>query len=397
MLAAEEHGVESVIISEPGCYLGKTSERLVVRGPKPRREPVDDEQIAFPFDAPSPTVLTVVTSSGVVHSDPPLRRRRTADGKPVPKTSPDQIELPLFRISEIVIATRGVSMSTDLIEACCERGIKVSFITSTGRPTAMLSSPMLTATVVTRREQLAAYGDARGVELARAIVRGKLGNQAALLKYFGKYQKKAAPDTFTDLAKSVHAIGALRRDVDGVTGERIDDLRGSLLAIEGAAGRHYWSGVRALLEGHIAFGAREHRGATDPINSALNYGYGILYTQVWGAVMNAGLEPFAGFLHVDRPGKPSLVLDLVEEFRQPIVDRAVISAATKGVRLDLNGGMLTDDSRRAVASAVLDRLEGEATFRSRRYKLRSILQMQARSVASFLRGGPAYRSFAFKW
>jgi CRISPR-associated protein Cas1 len=128
-----------------------------------------------------------------------------------------------------------------------------------------------------------------------------------------------------------------------------------------------------------------------------NAGYGILYAQVWGAVMNAGLEPFAGFLHVDRPGKPSLVLDLVEEFRQPIVDRAIISAASKGTRLDLEGGMLTNASRHAVASAVLDRLEGEATFHARRVKLRSILQLQARSVASFLRGGPPYRPFAFKW
>jgi CRISPR-associated protein Cas1 len=389
--------VDSVIISEPGCYLGRTSERLVVRGPRPRREAVDDEQLSLPLDLPPPPPLAVVTSSGVVHPDPPLRRRRTADGKPLPKTTPDQIELPLFRISEIVIAARGVSMSTDLIEACCERGIRVSFLTSTGRPTAMLSSPMLTATVLTRREQLAAYGDRRGAEIARAVVRGKLGNQAALLKYFGKYQKAAAPDIFAQLTECVGAIAALRRDVAGVAGERVDDLRGALLAIEGAAGRHYWSGVRALLAGRIEFGTREHRGATDPINSALNYGYGILYAQVWGAVMNAGLEPFGGFLHVDRPGKPSLVLDLVEEFRQPIVDRAVIAAASKGSRLDLEGGMLTGEARRGVASAVLDRLEGEATLHGRRYKLRSILQLQARSVASFLRGGPPYRSFAFKW
>jgi CRISPR-associated protein Cas1 len=113
--------------------------------------------------------------------------------------------------------------------------------------------------------------------------------------------------------------------------------------------------------------------------------------------MNAGLEPFAGFLHVDRPGKPSLVLDLVEEFRQPIVDRAVIALVSKGSPIDLDGGMLTNESRRAIAGAVLGRLETEATFRGRRYKLRSILQLQARGVASFLRGGPPYRPFAFKW
>jgi CRISPR-associated protein Cas1 len=113
--------------------------------------------------------------------------------------------------------------------------------------------------------------------------------------------------------------------------------------------------------------------------------------------MNAGLEPFAGFLHVDRPGKPSLVLDLIEEFRQPIVDRAVIAAATKGAKPDTREGLLTDESRRAVAAAVLERLESEVTFHGRRHRMKSVIQMQARSLATALRGGDAYRTFAFKW
>jgi CRISPR-associated protein Cas1 len=102
------------------------------------------------------------------------------------------------------------------------------------------------------------------------------------------------------------------------------------------------------------------------VNSALNYGYGILYTQVWGALMNAGLEPFAGFLHVDRPGKPSLVLDVIEEFRQPIVDRAVIAMLTKGVKIETREGLLTDESRRTCSRYVLrrpTRCSGAKTFR----------------------------------
>jgi CRISPR-associated protein Cas1 len=113
--------------------------------------------------------------------------------------------------------------------------------------------------------------------------------------------------------------------------------------------------------------------------------------------MNAGLEPFAGFLHVDRPGKPSLVLDLIEEFRQPVVDRAVIAALTKGVKIETREGLLTDDSRRAVAGAVLERLEGEVGFRGRRHRVKSVVQIQARNLASCLRGGEPYRCFAFKW
>lgn len=388
--------MDSVVVSDFGVMLGKRSERLVVRGPRPRLELVEGgPQMLLPIELPARPPLRVVTSDGL-KTPPPARPRRAAAGAPhAPKQ--DEIELPLFRLSEIIVTGPGVSLSTDLIEECCERGIPISFLTAGGRPFAMLTSPMLTATVATRRQQMAAYGDVRGLDFAKAVVRGKLGNQAAILKYFSKYLRTADPPAFERLAVAVRGIVAGRREVEGVTGERVDDGRGALMAIEGAAGRHYWTGVRTLLAGHAEFATREHRGAPDPVNSALNYGYGILYAQVWGAVVNAGLEPFAGFLHVDRPGKPSLVLDLVEEFRQPVVDRAVVATFTKGTRIETREGMLTDDSRRTVATAVLERLEGEVAFRGRRHRLASIIQIQARNLASFLRGGEGYRAFPFKW
>lgn len=389
--------MESVIVESFGVMLGKTSERLVVRGPRPRLELVEGgPQLFLPLELPARPPFQILTSSGEKKPEAPWRERRGKDGA-TPRTRPAEIELPFFRISEIIITGGGVALSSDLIEECCERGIRLAFLTSSGRPFAMLASPMLTATVLTRREQFAAYGDHRGVEFAKAVVRGKLGNQAALLKYFGKYLKAADPPGFERLAPVIRGITAARREVDRAGGERVDEARGGLLAIEGSAGRHYWSGVKVLLEGHAPFETREHRGAPDLVNSALNYGYGILYTQVWGALMNAGLEPFAGFIHVDRPGKPSLVLDLIEEFRQPVVDRAVIATLTKGIRLETREGMLTEDSRRTVAGAVLERLETEVPFRGRRHRLKSVIQIQARNLASYLRGGEAYRGFAFKW
>src|SRR5713101_6283093 len=180
-------------------------------------------------------------------------------------------------------------------------------------------------------------------------------------------------------------------------GNCIDEVRDSLMGIEGLAGRLYWEGVRTIIGQRAEFFGREHRGATDAVNSLLNYGYGILYSQVWGSLMNAGLEPFAGFLHVDRPGKPSLVLDMIEEFRQPIVDRAVIALIGKGVALDVQDGMLTDEARRTVAQAVLERLDSEVAFRGRRQLVRSVIQIQARTLATFLRREGGYRSFSFKW
>ncbi len=388
--------MESVIVSDFGVSLGRESERLVVRGPRPRFELIEGgPQLLLPLDLPPVRRdLALVTSSGVKEPAKPLRAPRTRPGV-APK--PPEVEVPLFRIHEIVVASRGVSLSTDLIQSCCERGIRIAFLSPDGRPYAMLASPMLGATVQTRREQLAAYLDARGAAFARAIVRGKLRNQANLLRYFGKYQKSASPDTFATLDAAARGLLKLRHDAKRVPGGDADQVRAVLLGIEGAGGRLYWHGVRALLRGHVEFQTREQRGAGDAVNSALNYGYGILYSQVWGAVMNAGLEPFAGFVHVDRPGKPSLVLDLVEEFRQPVVDRAVIALFTKGVKVETREGLLTDVSRRAVAAAVLERLESEALLRGARHRLKSVVQAQARRVAAFVRGEEPYRPFAFKW
>jgi CRISPR-associated protein Cas1 len=113
--------------------------------------------------------------------------------------------------------------------------------------------------------------------------------------------------------------------------------------------------------------------------------------------MNAGLEPFAGFLHVDRPGKPSLVLDLVEEFRQPVVDRAIFSWLNKGGQLEMERGQLDGAARENVASRVLLRLTSSEQHRGKQHQIRSIVQMQSRLAASAVRGLRPYRSFSFKW
>lgn len=307
-------------------------------------------------------------------------------------------EFPLFRISEVIIASRGVSVSSDLIKEFCERGIRLSFVESSGRPYAMLSSPILTATVESRRQQLLAYNDARGLEFARLVVRGKIRNQRHLLLYFGKYISQTDPLRYDHIAIQAARLRKLETEIRAIQGQSIQEKRGELMGLEGAAGRIYWQAVKLIVESRVEFMGRVHRGATDGVNSMLNYGYGILYSHVWGAVANAGLEPFAGYLHVDRPGKPSLVLDLVEEFRQPVVDRTVIAFINLGQRVGMSDdGMLDQETRRLLGQRVLERLSSVESFQGQRYQIRSIIQMQARALVSFLRGKSKYKPFAFRW
>lgn len=306
-------------------------------------------------------------------------------------------EKPFFRVSEIVVPSRGVMVSAGAIFEAVARGIRISFLGPTGTPYALLSSSALVATVETRRQQLAALDDRRGLEFARAVVVGKIRNQARLLKYFAKYESEADASCGERLRVVFEQLDRLADEADEIAGGKVADVRFSLLGAEGGAARVYWRGVTTLLEGAAAFAGRTGRGAVDPVNALLNYGYGVLAQAVWGAVLNAGLEPYAGFLHVDRPGKPSLVLDLMEEFRAPVVDRPVIAMCRRGEPVKIENGKLDRDTRRLVAERVLEKLGADARFGGRRVSVRSIVQAQVRSLASFVRGQGGYRPFAFQW
>jgi len=308
-------------------------------------------------------------------------------------------EVPLIKLEQILVVTGGVSLSSDVIRKCAEAGIPISFVSKSGRPYARIISSGLTGTVKTRREQLLAYADGRGVTLGKAFAEGKLRNQINLLKYMAKYRKGRDKELYRQVREAADEIEALVDELGRLDGEDIDALRLQILNLEGRGGQIYWQAVGKLLRADVEWPGRKGRGARDLVNSLLNYGYGILYTQVERAIVLAGLDPYAGFVHVDRPGKPSLVLDLIEEFRQTAVDRVIFGLLNKGVGLAVDDkGYLTDATRRLVAEKVLGRLEGEEPYEGRKRKLRTIIQSQARHIAAFVRGErPSYKPFVGRW
>lgn len=317
-------------------------------------------------------------------------------------------QAPLLHLESVLIASNGVSISADAVRECTERGIPIHFLSGTGTPYASLYSAGLTGTVLTRRAQLAALTDRRGLLAAIAFISGKIQNQANLLKYMGKYRKETAPDLYEELRQTADDVLAHLGEIAQVLRypevreegtATIDDLRGELLSIEGRAAQAYWGAIKLVLPEGCHWPGRRGRGAQDVINGALNYGYGVLYGQIERAIVLAGLDPYAGFMHVDRPGKPSLTLDLIEEFRQPIVDRTVIGLANKGVKFEQDErGRFTKETARMLATKVLDRLESNEPYAQKKYPLRAIIQQQARHLATFLRGERLeYTPFLATW
>lgn len=308
-------------------------------------------------------------------------------------------EVPLCELEQVLIASGGVGLSSDVIFECGTRGIPITFLTFVGEPYATLISANLTGTVATRREQLLAYTDERGVALAKAFARGKLANQANLLRYLGKYRRAAQPQVYWELREAAEGLQALATQLDRLAGTVLDEVRPQILGVEGLAARRYWQALRCVVPADLGWMGREHRGATDVVNCLLNYGYGILYGQVERAIVLAGLDPYGGYLHVDRPGKPSLTLDLIEEFRQMVVDRTVLAMLGRGGELGLDEeGRLDGATRKSLADKLFERLDGEEPYEGRRHKVRTIIQMQARHLATFVRRErPEYKAWVGRW
>ncbi|RIK37174.1 MAG: CRISPR-associated endonuclease Cas1 [Chloroflexi bacterium] len=310
-----------------------------------------------------------------------------------------RVEAPLLHLETVLIAARGVSLSSDAIAACADNGIPIHVIDSRGAPVGSLYSSALAATIETRRAQLMARGDRRGVAFAKAIAAGKIRNQATLLKYMAKNRKERQPELFQSVRLLADEVLDHLAELERWQGATVDECRGQLLSTEGRAAQKYWAAFGLLIPAERQWPGRRTQGAQDAVNGALNYGYGILYGAVERALVLAGLDPYAGFLHVDRPGKPSLVFDLIEEFRQAIVDRTVVAMCNLGMELALDEqGRLEHAARKAIAEKILARLEAVEAYEGKRFALRAIIQHQARRLAQFLREERAeYAPYEAAW
>jgi CRISPR-associated protein Cas1 len=308
-------------------------------------------------------------------------------------------EVPLIHLDRVLIIDNGVAVSSDVVRVCSEEGIPIHFLGSRGNAIASLYSAGLTGTVLTRRAQLLAYETSIGVAIAKAFVAGKLANQANLLRYMAKYRKETDPPLYEELTLVTQEMHDHLHELEQLKAASIETIREQILSVEGRAAQRYWGAVARVIPAELEWPGRETRGATDAFNSSLNYGYGILYCQVEQALTLAGLDPYGGYLHADRPGKPSLVLDLIEEFRQTVVDRTIIGLVNKRVALEQDKDhRLKEDTRKKIAEKILERLESSEIYEKKRQTLRNILQSQARHLALFVRGErELYEAFVTGW
>lgn len=308
-----------------------------------------------------------------------------------------EFQIPLHHLG-CIVAFGNVLFSPFLIHRCAEDGRGLVWMTQSGRFKARLQGPT-TGNVLLRRAQHAALDcGSRTLSIARATVAAKLQNARHTLMRAAREANSSEAQSQLRRAGQIHEQ-ALRRLPSTTT---LDEIRGC----EGEGGKAYFSAftcmVRAGREA-FAFDGRTRRPPRDPVNALLSFFYSLLVNECVAACEGVGLDPQMGFLHALRPGRPSLALDLAEEFRSPLADRLALTLVNRRqIKPDdfeqRTGGaiVLTEKARKGVLVAYQKRKQEEVphTMTDSKIPFGLVPHVQARLLARHLRGDvPDYQPF----
>jgi CRISPR-associated protein Cas1 len=302
----------------------------------------------------------------------------------------ERSRVPLHMLSAVVVFG-AIHVSPPLMGALAVAGITLTFLDRNGRFQARLEGPV-SGNILLRRAQYRVCDAPE--EVVRSFLIGKIANQrAVLMRSLRDYGEDYASEDRQSLETTTERLAQILRRV-----ERLDDTLDRLRGSEGEAANLYFSVFDHLIRSpdtEMRWTGRSRRPPLDPVNALLSFLYTLLTHDCRSALESVGLDPAAGFLHRDRPGRPSLALDLMEELRPVLADRLALSLINRrqvraGDFETQEGGavLMTDEARRTVLTAWQERKREERmhAFLDEKAPLGLVPYLQAQMLARHLRG-----------
>jgi len=300
-----------------------------------------------------------------------------------------KVRVPMHHIGGIVLFG-NVMVSPFALHRCAEDGRSVVMLSTQGRFRARLEGPQSGNVLLRRAQHQLLDDEKRSIDLMRMVVAGKLQNCRAVLL---RGAREATSQENADRLKlAANNLAGSLRALPAAAGA--DVLRG----IEGQAAREYFDAFNSLLrvnQDAFAMHGRNRRPPRDRINALLSFLYALLSNECVSAIESVGLDPQVGFLHVLRPGRPALALDLMEEFRPLLADRMVLSLINRQQIKpddfeDRPGGsvQMSDDARKTVLTAWQQRKQDEVQHAvlGQSVPMGLMPMVQARLLARYIRG-----------
>lgn len=305
-----------------------------------------------------------------------------------------KLAVPIHHLDSVALFGQAM-VSPGAMALCAESGVAVTFLSATGRLVARVDAPA-SGNVLLRREQFRQADNPQVcAKLAKQFVVGKLRNARQLMQRSAR-ESELLEDA-AQLERACADVAYAIRALESATG--LDVIRGH----EGDGARAYFGVFSAMVRQQrdaFSMRGRTRRPPLDPLNALLSFVYALLLHDCVAALTAIGLDPSVGFLHADRPGRPSLALDLMEEFRPLVADRLVLALINRR-QVDAenfqtrDGGAveMSDAARRAVVEAYQARKQETVAHPILEQSVRvgELLFLQAKLLARCVRGDlPVY-------
>ncbi len=293
------------------------------------------------------------------------------------------LDLPMLKVSQVVVMGR-VTVTPHTVAALMERNVHLTYLTEYGRYIGRIEPAFSKNSLLRRAQYAASFDEHRTLTLARGFVLGKLANLRVTLL------RAARNSDGLNVDNAIEAIRGAEQRAERA--DELDVLRGH----EGEGSAAYFGVFDHLIKADgFSFTKRVRRPPTDPINALLSFGYALLANDVHAAVNVLGFDPYCGYLHADRYGRPSLALDLMEEFRPLVVDAVVLSCLNKRIlqREDFAVGLgevhnLSPEGRKKFLVQYEERKQTEIQHPIFEYKAtyQRCFELQARILAKTIQG-----------
>lgn len=296
------------------------------------------------------------------------------------------------KVSDITIVGKGY-ITFDELNLISRNNLKLMAINYFGQIEYVLDSPY-GENIGLRKKQYYASDDEKGVVLAKEMIVSKMKNQKSTLRTLNKNRK--IPEIKQNERKIDRSIKELNK-----LDPHSENVKNRIMGIEGSCSNVYWSGISRMLPHGINFENRNQKPKNDVVNSALNYGYGILASQITRAIMIQGLDPYCGFLHADRNKRTSLTYDIIEEFRQQIVDKTIFKLINNNQMsekdIDKRNNALNLETRKLLSSNILDKLHSEINYGGNISSYLELIENQVNGIVEYIINDEKYRGFYLRW
>jgi CRISPR-associated protein Cas1 len=300
------------------------------------------------------------------------------------------------KVTDILITSKGY-ITFDALSLIAQNNIPLMATNNYGQIEYILETPQK-ENITLRKKQYKLSESIEGQKIAKKIITSKMKNQYSTLKTLNK--NKNNPEVIQIKQRIKNNIKNFKelkisKDIE------IYQIKNKIMGMEGKTSTEYWRAISLLIPDDINFKTRQQKPDHDVLNALLNYAYSILASEITKTIITQKLDPYCGLLHSDLNNRTSLTYDIIEEFRQQIVDKTVLSLINKKQiteeDIDKRSNLLKKEAKYILTQKIMNKLHTKITYNTEEITYNQIIEKQIKNLKDTIENGTEYHSFNINW